>query len=94
MRLLRHGPAGLERPGILDAQGQVRDLTVIVHDIAGATLTDAGLSSLRALDPRTLPLVAPGTRLGPCVGPSGASGAPGAGRAVSIRAALSVQRLT
>jgi 2,4-didehydro-3-deoxy-L-rhamnonate hydrolase len=68
MRLLRHGPAGLERPGMLDAQGQVRDLTGIVHDIAGATLTDAGLASLRALDPRTLPLVAPGTRLGPCVG--------------------------
>jgi ureidoglycolate lyase/2,4-diketo-3-deoxy-L-fuconate hydrolase len=71
MRLLRHGPAGLERPGILDAQGQVRDLAGIVHDIAGATLTDAGLNSLRALDPRTLPLVAPGTRLGPCVGQVG-----------------------
>src|SRR3954463_1564766 len=71
MRLLRHGPAGLERPGLLDAQGQVRDLTGVVHDIAGATLTDAGLASLRALDPRTLPLVAPGTRLGPCVGAVG-----------------------
>ena len=68
MRLLRHGPAGLEKPGMLDAQGQVRDLAGIVGDIAGATLTDSGLASLRALDPRTLPLVAPGTRLGPCVG--------------------------
>jgi len=56
---------------MLDAQGRVRDLTGIVHDIAGATLTDAGLTSLRALDPRTLPLVEPGTRLGPCVGAVG-----------------------
>jgi len=71
MKLLRHGPAGLEKPGMLDAQGQVRDLAGVVHDIAGATLTDAGLTSLRAVDPRTLPLVAPGTRLGPCVGAVG-----------------------
>jgi len=71
MKLLRHGPAGLERPGMLDAQGQVRDLAGVVHDIAGATLTDAGLASLRAVDPRALPLVAPGTRLGPCVGAVG-----------------------
>ena len=71
MKLLRHGPAGLEKPGMLDAQGRVRDLAGIVKDIAGATLTDAGLASLRMLDPRTLPLVAPGTRLGPCVGAVG-----------------------
>jgi len=56
---------------MLDAQGQVRDLAGVVHDIAGATLTDAGLASLRAVDPRALPLVAPGTRLGPCVGAVG-----------------------
>ena len=71
MKLLRHGPAGRERPGLLDAQGQVRDLGGVVADIAGATLTDAGLASLRALDPRALPLVAAGTRLGPCVGAVG-----------------------
>ncbi|HEY8976244.1 MAG TPA: fumarylacetoacetate hydrolase family protein [Burkholderiaceae bacterium] len=71
MKLLRHGPAGLEKPGMLDSQGQVRDLAGIVRDIAGATLTDAGLASLRMLDPGTLPLVAPGTRLGPCVGAVG-----------------------
>ena len=74
MKLLRHGPAGLEKPGMLDAQGRVRDLAGIVKDIAGATLTDAGLASLRMLDPRTLPLVAPGTRLGPCVGAVGKFG--------------------
>ena len=71
MKLLRHGPAGRERPGLLDAQGRVRDLTGVVPDIAGATLTDAGLTALRALDPQSLPLVAPGTRLGPCVGAVG-----------------------
>ena len=71
MKLLRHGPAGRERPGLLDAQGQVRDLGGVVADIAGATLTDAGLAALRALDPRALPLVAAGTRLGPCVGAVG-----------------------
>ncbi len=71
MKLLRHGPAGRERPGLLDAQGQVRDLSGVVPDIAGATLTDAGLAILRALDPQALPLVAPGARLGPCVGAVG-----------------------
>ena len=71
MKLLRHGPAGRERPGLLDAQGQARDLTGIVADIAGATLTDAGLAALRTLDPQSLPLVAPGTRLGACVGAVG-----------------------
>ena len=71
MKLLRHGPAGRERPGLLDAQGQVRDLTGVVPDIAGPTLTDAGRAALRALDPQALPMVAPGVRLGPCVGAAG-----------------------
>jgi 2-keto-4-pentenoate hydratase/2-oxohepta-3-ene-1,7-dioic acid hydratase in catechol pathway len=71
MKLLRHGPAGHERPGLLDAQGRIRDLSGVVPDIAGATLTDAGLAALRALEPEGLPLVAPGTRLGPCVGAVG-----------------------
>ena len=71
MKLLRYGHAGCERPGLLDVQGQVRDLSGVVPDISGATLTDAGLATLRALDPQALPLVAPGTRLGPCVGAVG-----------------------
>jgi 2,4-diketo-3-deoxy-L-fuconate hydrolase len=71
LKLLRHGPAGRERPGLLDAQGRVRDLAGIVPDIAGATLSDAVLASLRAVDLQALPQVAPGTRLGPCVGAVG-----------------------
>jgi 2-keto-4-pentenoate hydratase/2-oxohepta-3-ene-1,7-dioic acid hydratase in catechol pathway len=68
MKLLRWGPAGAEKPGMLDADGGLRDLSRVVDDIAGAVLSDAGLDRLRALDPGSLPLV-PGTpRLGPCVG--------------------------
>jgi 2,4-didehydro-3-deoxy-L-rhamnonate hydrolase len=75
MKLLRHGPRGQERPGVLDADGRVRDLSAIVPDIAGAVFTAAGLARLREIDIATLPLV-PGTpqdslRLGPCVGAVG-----------------------
>ncbi|XHS77384.1 ureidoglycolate lyase [Burkholderiaceae bacterium UC74_6] len=71
MKLLRYGPPGQERPGLLDANGQVRDLSVQIEDLAGDALTPAGLELLRKLDPASLPLV-PGTpqqdlRLGPCV---------------------------
>ena len=72
MKLLRYGPAGQEKPGLLDSQGQVRDLSGVVSDIAGDTLLPEGLARLRALDPLTLPLVAgqpqASLRLGPCVG--------------------------
>ena len=72
MKLLRYGPPGQERPGLLDTQGRVRDLCALVGDVAGDVLTPAGLAKLRDIDPATLPLVA-GTpqmdlRLGPCVG--------------------------
>ena len=75
MKLLRHGPRGQERPGVLDADGRVRDLSAIVPDIAGDVLTAAGLARLRELDLATLPIV-PGTpqaglRLGACVGAVG-----------------------
>ena len=75
MKLLRYGPPGQERPGLLDADGQVRDLSEHIDDLAGEVLTPAGLSLLRQLDPTTLPRV-PGTpqrdlRLGPCVGQVG-----------------------
>jgi len=75
MKLLRHGAAGAEKPGLLDADGRVRDLSGVVEDIAGDVLRPAGLQALRALDPDSLPLVegTPQTdlRLGPCVGAIG-----------------------
>jgi ureidoglycolate lyase len=68
MKLLRYGPAGQEKPGLLDRDGNVRDLSGAVSDIAGEALAPASLDRLRRLDPASLPLV-PGTpRLGPCVG--------------------------
>ncbi|MFG6429016.1 ureidoglycolate lyase [Roseateles sp. LYH14W] len=72
MKLLRYGPPGQERPGLLDVQGRVRDLSAHVDDVAGDTLTPEGLAKLRGIDPATLPLVE-GTpqqdlRIGPCVG--------------------------
>ena len=75
MKLLRYGPKGNEKPGILDTSGRVRDLSGIVDDIAGGVLTPEGLARLRGIDPQTLPLVA-GTpqedlRLGACVGSIG-----------------------
>lgn len=71
MKLLRHGPAGAERPGLLAADGTIRDLTGIVPDIAGAVLSDAGQSALRGIDTSALPVVDPATRLGPCVAGTG-----------------------
>lgn len=72
MKLLRYGPKGAEKPGLLDANGQVRDLSGHVADIGGTALSPESLKRLAALDPASLPLV-PGTpqqdlRLGPCVG--------------------------
>src|SRR5258708_12049770 len=67
MKLLRYGPAGQEKPGLLDRHGKIRDLSGAVRDIDGEALSPASLDRLRRLDPATLPLV-PDTRLGPCVG--------------------------
>jgi ureidoglycolate lyase/2,4-diketo-3-deoxy-L-fuconate hydrolase len=68
MKLLRYGPAGEEKPGLLDRDGRIRDLSGAVRDIDGEALAPASLDRLRRLDPARLPLV-PGTpRLGPCVG--------------------------
>ena len=65
MKLLRYGAKGAEKPGMLDARGQVRDLSAVLPDIAAATLTPAGLAPLRALDPASLPLVDRPGRLAP-----------------------------
>ena len=67
MKLLRYGSVGAERPGLLDAEGCIRDLGGVITDIDDATLSPAGLARLAALDLAALPLVPPGTRLGPPV---------------------------
>lgn len=68
MKLLRFGERGSERPGILDRGGCLRDLSDVVDDIAGVTLTPEGLDRLRALDTESLPLVEGNPRIGACVG--------------------------
>jgi len=67
MKLLRVGEPGAEVPAIVDASGRIRSLAGIVPDIAGDVLTPEGLARLHAIDPATLPELAPG-RVGPCVG--------------------------
>jgi 2-keto-4-pentenoate hydratase/2-oxohepta-3-ene-1,7-dioic acid hydratase in catechol pathway len=68
MRLLRHGPVGAEKPGILDARGHLRDLSAHVDDIAGVVLTPEGLDHLRQINPESLPVVTGNPRIGACVG--------------------------
>jgi len=68
MKLLRFGPPGTERPGLLDASGNIRDLSAVVADITGQTIGDASLARIAAIDPQSLPLVDPSVRIGPCVG--------------------------
>ncbi len=71
MKLLRYGPVGAEKPGILDARGHLRDLSAHVPDIAGDVLTPSGLARLRAINPESLPVVTGSPRLGACVGQIG-----------------------
>lgn len=72
MKLLRYGAKGLEKPGLLDAEGRIRDLSGHVGDIAGTVLSREGLARIAALDVATLPVVSGvpqgDIRLGPCVG--------------------------
>lgn len=68
MKLLRYGQPGQERPGMLDAQGRLRDLSQHIADVGGAALLPASLAKLRALDSAALPLVEWQPRLGACVG--------------------------
>jgi 2-keto-4-pentenoate hydratase/2-oxohepta-3-ene-1,7-dioic acid hydratase in catechol pathway len=67
MKLLRYGPSGREKPGLLDRGGGIRDLSGVVPDIDGAALAPASLARLTALDPMSLPQVPGNPRLGPCV---------------------------
>jgi len=64
MKLLRYGPKGSEKPGLLDAEGKIRDLSGVVSDITGAELSPASLKKLAAIDPATLPLVEGSPRYG------------------------------
>jgi len=67
MKLVRYGPPGREKPGMIDADGVLRDLSRKIDDINGEALAPASLSSLRKLDVRRLPAVKGRPRLGPCV---------------------------
>jgi 2-keto-4-pentenoate hydratase/2-oxohepta-3-ene-1,7-dioic acid hydratase in catechol pathway len=67
MKLLRYGEPGSEKPGMLDANGQLRDLSDIVADIDGSAVSPSGLAKLAAVDPSTLPLVHGAHRIGACV---------------------------
>lgn len=68
MKLLRYGPPGREKPGLLDGEGRIRDLSAHVADIAGTVLTPEGLAGIAALELDGLPIVSGQPRLGPCVG--------------------------
>ena len=67
MKLLRYGPAGAEKPGVLDASGAIRDLSGVVRDIDGFALSDASLKMLAGLDLASLPKVDGNPRIGACV---------------------------
>ncbi|WP_062014463.1 fumarylacetoacetate hydrolase family protein [Aureimonas sp. AU4] len=67
MKLLRYGEPGSEKPGLLDAEGAMRDLSGHLPDLGGAALSPASLARLAALDPASLPLAPAGARLGACV---------------------------
>lgn len=68
MKLLRFGPKGQEKPGLLDGDGNLRDLSGVIDDLSGEVLSDASLKRLGQLNPEDLPRVSADTRLGPCVG--------------------------
>jgi len=71
MKLVRYGPAGAEKPGLIDQDGKLRDLSRKIDDVAGDALSPASLNALRKLDVSRLPAVKGRPRLGPCVGSVG-----------------------
>ncbi len=68
MKLLRYGPVGQEKPGVLDQSGKIRDLSAYIKDVNGAVLDDASLDKIRKLDLESLPAVEGSPRIGACVG--------------------------
>src|SRR5262245_65827415 len=77
MKLVRFGPRGREKPGIVDAKGGIRDLSKVVPDIAGEALSPKGLAKIRKAPIAKLPLVPGNPRLGACLG--------GVGHFIAIR---------
>ena len=71
MKLLRIGNKGQERPALLDNNGQLRDLSAVIPDIAGNSLSPQSIARLQEIDPSTLPLVQGSPRIGACVGQVG-----------------------
>ena len=71
MKLVRFGDVGLEKPGILDKSGMIRDLSGVVDDIAGVSLTSPEIIRLKGVDVTRLPYAPNNVRLGPCVGGTG-----------------------
>ena len=67
MKLCRYGAPGAEKPGLIDADGRIRDLSAHVADIGPDAIGKDGLAKLAGLDPASLPLVEDGVRYGPCV---------------------------
>jgi 2-keto-4-pentenoate hydratase/2-oxohepta-3-ene-1,7-dioic acid hydratase in catechol pathway len=67
MKLLRYGPVGAEKPGLMDDNGDIRCLSSVVRDIDGYALSDAAFAMIRSVNPKTLPKVDPNARLGSCV---------------------------
>lgn len=67
MKLLRYGPAGQEKPGLLDASGTIRDLSGVVKDISGDVLSPEGIAKLKGVDAAQLPAVSGNPRIGACV---------------------------
>ena len=68
MKLVRYGAPGREKPGIIDADGKIRDLSRVVPDIDGAMLASGGLAKIKKANLKRLKAVAGKPRLGPCIG--------------------------
>jgi 2-keto-4-pentenoate hydratase/2-oxohepta-3-ene-1,7-dioic acid hydratase in catechol pathway len=71
MKLVRFGRPGEEKPGLVDANGTIRDLSGVVRDIDSAMLAGGGMAKLAGIDPASLPAAPAGQRLGPCIGAVG-----------------------
>ena len=78
MKLVRYGQPGREKPGIIDAEGRIRDLSKVVPDIAGDALSPKGLAKIKKAKIDTLPIVRGNPRLGSCVAGSRATSSPSA----------------